>query len=136
MHFRRRLVAGFALAVLTGSAAAAPGPADAGSARIPLSSEERDDAWQFCLATVISARGYAADATKVCGCFPGEWERRSDRLERLALAIALAPDSPRAKSNVWEISAIQGGLNEDRLQVLSDAYRDGVRQSIAACRRS
>jgi hypothetical protein len=135
MRLRRRSVVVLALAVLTGPGAAAPGPTEAASVSVPLTSEERDDAWQFCLATVISARGYAADATKVCGCFPGEWERRSDHLERVALAIALAPETPRAKSGVWEISRIQGGLNDDRLQALSDAYHEGVRQAIAACRR-
>jgi hypothetical protein len=111
-----------------------PSRAEPGTPIVPLTSEERDEAWQFCLATLNSAHAYAADASTVCACFPNAWESRSDRLERVALGIALAPDSPRAREDVWEISHAQGGLRDDRLQALSDAFRDAVRRSIAACR--
>jgi hypothetical protein len=131
-------------AILTSAAALmplAPAPASAtesGPAQIigiPLTPAEVDQARLFCVGALRSARAVAADVDLTCDCFQLRWEKGTDTLDRLALAISIAPNSPQARSAVWTISHAQDGLNEARLETLSAEFRSAAQTAMASCAR-
>jgi hypothetical protein len=133
----RLLLAVGGTAVISASAmAATPGvaPDNAGATTIgaPLAQAEVDQARLFCLSAMGAAKA-SVDPDLTCDCFQLQWEKRSDQVERLALAISLAPNSPQARAAVWTIGQLQGGLHEAKLETLSGAFRAAARQAMASC---
>ena len=101
---------------------------------VPFDGTERQEAWDFCVATLAAAKQDFARPDRVCGCFPARWEARTNRLERLALRVSLLRDGRAAHDALGAISHIQGGLHDDQLASLSAAYKAAVQAAIDSCR--
>ena len=100
----------------------------------PMSEKEDAEAQQFCRETLAGAAVAASAIGPACACFPHEWAARTNRLHRLALPIAMAPDAPDSRRNLALIFRAQDGIDDTRLKQLSAEYQAAARQAFRACR--
>lgn len=137
MNGSRTMISAVAIALTLVSAKAAqadelPDVAILGAA---LSRTEIDQARLFCQAALGQELTPRLDPELTCDCFQLQWEKRSNRLHRLALAISLAPGSAQARSAVWTIAHAQDGLHEAKLETLSVEFRGAAQAAMASCLR-
>ena len=126
-------------ALLVGSAAFGSDPVSAGEREdaqalgTPLTAAETDQARLFCADALRSRTESPADPEVTCDCFQLRWQKRTNRLHRLALAISLLPNSPQARAGVWKIGQLQDGLHDARLEALSTEFRQAAQDAMGSC---
>jgi hypothetical protein len=94
---------------------------------------EAEEAREFCQETLARNAAAVVSFSRACSCFVPAWEARTNRLHRLALPIAVAPDSPEARRNLALIFRAQGGIRDDQLRQLSSEYQLAAKQAFRAC---